>query len=283
MLLFLHAIGCVYLLHRQSRKFIGMQALTKTKPTPENFSDAIDFKLGRGMGGNAYITFETGDGQAFDIRYGSQGTLLDYFKTHRQENQSFRLVLLASDNYILMHENKCLIWNEEARQFIKMTCRGMDDTTIDLYYMVSWRVSTGERTPPDDDNTDFVDMVRHHRHANSEIEHGRTVSPRHYALSPGKHIHIKKPLFIEEHGSIDESQVEPADPSRSYKRRHQILSDASVEEYEPVEESQIILKAPGRSYKRRRQILSDAPEDLLGSHMHIHTRKMHAHQFDNDK
>lgn len=135
MLLFWGSVHGLYLFHKQTHSFIGGEKADR--PTPSSFDYATDFKLLRGMDEKTYVTLENGRSESLDIRGGISGKLLDYYPTHKNNNQSFQLVLGAEDAFYLIQGGKCIGWSPKNDRFVKQDCENTYGDTFDIYYETS--------------------------------------------------------------------------------------------------------------------------------------------------
>jgi hypothetical protein len=170
MLLFIGAVSCVYLLHRSTHKFLGDES--SDRPTPGGLSSAVDYSLTRGRNEVGYLTITDQGGQAFDIRGGVDGTLLDYYPVHNEENQSFHIVLVADGSYMLSQTGKRIDWDQGRKRFVKTSCWRSGTSAFDLYYEISSTPcasssgpeSRADKAPPaGTKERNFYDMIARER------------------------------------------------------------------------------------------------------------------------
>lgn len=134
MLFFLGLISCFFIRHKPTSMFIGAEF--KKYPSPGAFEHAVDFLPLGGMGGAGRIVIDN-KGQAFDVRGSVSGTLLDYFPTHKRDNQTFIFALNSDGLFLLIQDGKCVDWDLAERQFVKKSCHTATYSTFDIYYEIS--------------------------------------------------------------------------------------------------------------------------------------------------
>lgn len=164
MLLFLGVAEGLFLFHRFKEQFIGEDI--PNRPGPVSIEKAIDLKPLRGNKKNTYITLENQNRKSFDIRYGITGTFLDYYTTHRRENQSFRLALTSANTFLLVQGGRCINWVESETQFFKVKCAEANFGEFDIFYETVEHGKTKNSTPrapaptpADGDNREFLELM----------------------------------------------------------------------------------------------------------------------------
>lgn len=150
MLHLLQMVSCVFLFHRQTKGFIGMK--NTRIPMPGPLEQAIDFKFIRTSKPIPFIGIENNIKKSFDLEGGKKNLI--YWSTHKQYNQSFKIILDATDIFHIVYEGECLNWDHSRNSFIRGTCDDTSNSGLDIYYEVS-NIETEKTMPIKDQLSDF--------------------------------------------------------------------------------------------------------------------------------
>ena len=126
LLLYLLAVRSFYLWHENTGSFVGSDDIGDNDQRVrivEDPSKAIDWKMIRiRRTGPLGFFMQANNGMVMDVRGKPDGREIGFFQPHGRPNQSFKLVFVADNYFVLMLGELCVAWDAESRVFKKGEC-----------------------------------------------------------------------------------------------------------------------------------------------------------------
>lgn len=145
MLYFLIAVQAVFLIENNTNKFLSV---SYPQISLVEYDLASDFKIHRGALKHLNITLEDPIKKvSLDQKFNTD--LMVGYKTKKDNNQSYRLVLIPNSEFTLVHNYKCLKLNPLTKEFLKRQCNE-ELTTFTIAYEVSVKPEANETNASND-------------------------------------------------------------------------------------------------------------------------------------
>ena len=166
---FLKVVGAVYFYHRHSKKFLGYEK----KPgvgfnypiiTPvEDIKNAVDFKIREGsvmptahydpqtlkditeIPNTPFIRVLLPNGKdSFDTVSGTDrdGNVMIAYPNHTRTPQIYTLQMLADFSFVFAWGKRCMVYNENTKNFYSGTCKDLYKSSFDLYLELKYPKET---------------------------------------------------------------------------------------------------------------------------------------------